>query len=253
MGTDWYDSTATLGWLAGITSRVRLLSHVMVVAHRHPLRTAKELATLDVLSGGRLIIGAGAGHVPEEYRTIAGDFDRRGAETDEALSALAVALVDEFPTLPGTRWPAEGLGVAPRPVQQPRPPIWIGGSTRPALRRAARYGDGWLPQGTPRAQMPGQIAELRRWRDELRGGAPLDIGMVVEPIYLTGPGTGVHDGWDLAPTVLTGGPDEVTASLRQVAQMGVNHLLVRFMARGATELCDQIAAFGELVGPSIDG
>ena len=89
---------------------------------------------------------------------------------------LAVAFTDEFPTLPGPRWPVAGMGVAPRPVQQPRPPIWIGGSSKAAIRRTAALGDGWLPQGTPRKDLPGQIAELRRLRDELRGGAPLDIG-----------------------------------------------------------------------------
>lgn len=253
MGTTWYDTTATLGWLAGLTSRVRLLSHVLIVAHRHPLRTAKEMATLDLLSGGRLIIGVGAGHVPEEYETIAGDFHRRGRETDEAVSGLAMALVEEFPTLPGPRWPASTLGVAPRPLQVPRPPIWVGGSSPAALRRAAVYGDGWLPQGTPRAEMAGQIAELRRLREEHRAGAPIDIGMVVEPLYLTGPGTGGDEAWGLPPTVLSGSPDQVVASLLDVTAMGVNQLLLRFMARSVHELCDQIAAFGELVGPSIDG
>ena len=79
MGTVWYDTTATLGWLAGLTSRVRLLSHVLVLAQRHPLRAAKELSTLDLLSGGRLIVGVGAGHVPEEYELLTGGFERARA------------------------------------------------------------------------------------------------------------------------------------------------------------------------------
>lgn len=249
MGTVWYDTVATLGWLAGITSRARLLSHVLVLAQRHPLRAAKELATVDLLSDGRLIVGVGAGHVLEEYELLAGGFDHRGRDTDEAVAALAVALAEEFPELPGPRWPASGMGVAPRPVQQPRPPIWIGGSSAPAIRRTALLGDGWLPQGTPRRQLPEQIDQLRRWRDELRGGAPLDIGTIAEPIYLNGPGTGGDAGWEQPGWVLTGGPDAVAASLRQLVEMGVNHLQVRFMARSAGELCDQVAAFGEQVGP----
>ena len=145
-------------------------------------------------------------------------------------------------------------GVAPRPVQQPRPPIWIGGSSRAAIRRTAALGDGWLPQGTPRRDLPGQIAELRRWRDELRGGAPLDIGTIAEPIYLTGGtgGTGGDAGWELPPFVLQGGPKPIAASLRELADMGVNHLQVRLMARSVDEQCDQIAAFGALVGPLLD-
>jgi probable F420-dependent oxidoreductase len=249
MGTVWYDTTATLGWLAGVTTSVRLLSHVLVLAQRHPLRAAKELATVDLLSGGRLIVGVGAGHVAEEYELLTGGFDQRGAHTDEAVTSLALALTEEFPRLPGPRWPASGMGVAPRPVQSPRPPIWIGGSSRPAIRRAAALGDGWLPQGTPRRELAAQIALLRRLREELRGGAPIDVGTIAEPIYLVGEGTGGDASWELPRFVVRGGPGEVAESLRELVSMGVDHLQVRFMARSAGELCDQTRAFGALVGP----
>ena len=161
MGTVWYDTTATLGWLAALTTNTHLLSHVLILAQRHPLRAGKELATLDHLSGGRLIVGVGAGHVPEEYELLTGDFEARGRHTDEAVSALARCLTEEFPDLPGPRFPAHDMGVAPRPVRQPRPPIWIGGSSPAAIRRTAAFGDGWLPQGTRRRDLPGQIARLR--------------------------------------------------------------------------------------------
>src|SRR5580692_10160159 len=89
MGTIWYDTTATLGWLAALTTHTHLLSHVLILAQRHPLRAAKELSTLDALSGGRLIVGVGAGHVPEEYELLTGDFAQRGRHTDEAVAAPA--------------------------------------------------------------------------------------------------------------------------------------------------------------------
>src|ERR1700727_3457417 len=95
MGTIWYDTTATLGWLAALTTRTHLLSHVLVLAQRHPLRAAKELSTLDLLSGGRLIVGVGAGHVPEEYEVLTGQFAERGRHTEEAVSALALAFMTE--------------------------------------------------------------------------------------------------------------------------------------------------------------
>jgi probable F420-dependent oxidoreductase len=248
MGTTWYDTTATLGWLAALTSRTHLLSHVLILAQRHPLRAAKELSTLDHLSGGRLIVGVGSGHVPEEYELLTGGFAERGRHTDEAVSALALAFTTEFPTLPGPRFPASGLGIAPRPVRQPRPPIWIGGSSPAAIRRTAAYGDGWLPQGTRRRDLPGQIARLRQLRDELRGGAPVDIGTIVEPIHLT---LGLAD-WDLPGHVLQGGADEIASSLRELVDMGVNHLQVRFMARSVEEFCHQTAAFGAEVGPLLN-
>ena len=154
MGTIWYDTTATLGWLAALTTRTHLLSHVLILAQRHPLRAAKELSTLDALSGGRLIVGVGAGHVPEEYELFTGDFDERGRHTDEAVSALARCFTEEFPELSGPRFPVSDMGIAPRPVRQPRPPIWIGGSSPAAIRRTAAYGDGWLTQRTRRKDLP---------------------------------------------------------------------------------------------------
>ena len=248
MSTTWYDTTATLAWLAALTTRTHLLSHVLVLAQRHPLRTAKELSTLDLLSGGRLIVGVGAGHVPEEYELFTGGFADRGRHTDEAVSALARCFTDEFPVLPGPRFPARDMGLRPRPVRAPRPPIWIGGSSPAALRRTAAFGDGWLPQGTRRRDLPGQIARIRELRDELRGGAPLDIGTIVEPLYLTTGGSG----WDLPGWVLQGTADQVAESLRELVDMGVNHLQVRFMARSAEEWCHQTARFGAEVGPLLN-
>lgn len=250
MGTTWYDTVATLGWIAGFTEHVRLLSHVLVLPQRHPLRTAKEMATLDLLSGGRVLVGVGAGHVPEEYALFGGDFSRRGRDTDEAVVALAAALRDEFPVLPGPRWAVSGMGVSPRPVQTPRPPIWVGGSSMPAIRRAAALGDGWLPQGTPRAELPGQIQMLRQFRSELRQDAPMDIGTIAEPLYLVGDGVGDAK-WELPAAVVRGGPDVLAHSLRGLVAMGVDHVQVRFACRSADELCDQMAGFAESVVPLV--
>jgi len=248
MGTVWYDTTATLGWLAGLTHRVHLLSHVLILAQRHPLRAAKELSTLDLLSGGRLIVGVGAGHVPEEYELLTGGFDERGRHTDEAVSALARCFTDEFPELPGPRFAARDMGLGPRSARVPRPPIWIGGSSPAAIRRTAAFGDGWLPQGTPRRDLPGQIARLRELRAELRGGAPIDIGTIAEPIHLRSGGAG----WDLPAWVNSGGAEEVAEPLRELVAMGVNHLQVRFMARSADEFAEQTARFGVEVGPLLN-
>jgi probable F420-dependent oxidoreductase len=248
MGTIWYDTTATLGWLAALTTRTHLLSHVLILAQRHPLRAAKELSTLDALSGGRLIVGVGAGHVPEEYEIFTGGFAERGRHTDEAVAALARCFTEEFPELPGPRFPARDMGIGPRPVRKPRPPIWIGGSSAAAIRRTAAYGDGWLPQGTPRKELPGQIARLRELRQEFRAGAPIDIGTIVEPIHLRSGGSD----WELPGWVLSGGAEQVAEPLRELVAMGVNHLQVRFMARSAEEFCEQTARFGAEVGPLLN-
>lgn len=247
MSTTWYDTTATLGWLAGVTSTIRLLSHVYIAALRHPLRAAKELATLDVLSGGRIIVGVGAGHVVEEFEIMGADFEQRGALLDEAVDGIVAGLTEEFPTLPGPTWPARDLGVSPRPVQQPRPPIWVGGSSMPALRRAAARGDGWLPQTPKRSDMAVLVPKLLAMREELRPGEPIAVGALGGPIYV-GDAT-----WELPRGTVAGGAGQLAESLSEWAAMGVSHVQVRFPSRSADELCDQIVAFGEQVAPLLPG
>ncbi len=243
MGTIWYDTVATLGWLAGLTSTVRLLSHVYVAALRHPLRAAKELATLDVLSGGRLIIGVGAGHVAEEFSLLDRDFEARGALMDEAIDGIVGALTEEFPHLRGPKWPASDLGVAPRPVQRPRPPVWVGGSSPAAIRRAATRGDGWLPQSAKRGEMPGQIARLMELREQVRQGEPIDIGALAGVFHVGNPS------WDLPKGTVAGSAEKIAQNLSELKDMGVSHMQLRFPSRSVNEFCDQLAAFGEEVRP----
>nr|WP_245659205.1 LLM class F420-dependent oxidoreductase [Streptomyces ochraceiscleroticus] len=244
MSTVWYDPVATLAHLAAVTEHVRLLSHVAVVGLRHPLLTAKQYATLDALSGGRLILGVGAGHVQEEFEALGVDFERRGAVLDETLDALKTALgPEEFPEFAGERFSFEGLGQAPRPVQTPRPPLWVGGSSPAAVRRAAERGDGWLPQGDRRDRLPGQIARLRALREKAGVREPLVIGAIAEPLYVGEPG------WDTGKWTLTGPPERIADSLREYAAIGVHQLQIRFRSRSRAELTDQMAAFGADVAP----
>jgi probable F420-dependent oxidoreductase len=243
MSTVWYDPVATLAFLAGVTERVRLLSHVAVVGLRHPLATAKQYATLDHLSGGRLVLGVGAGHVQEEFEALGVDFDRRGAVLDESVDALRAALgPDEFPEHHGKLYDFEGLGQRPRPAQE-HVPVWVGGSSPPAVRRAALKGDGWLPQGDPRDRLPAQIGRIRRLREEAGVERPLVVGAITEPLYVGEPG------WDVGRRTLTGTPDALAESLRAYRAMGVQQIQVRFRCRGRSELVDQMGVFGAEVGP----
>ncbi|MFI1924665.1 MULTISPECIES: LLM class F420-dependent oxidoreductase [unclassified Streptomyces] len=243
MSTVWYDPVATLAHLAAVTDRVRLLAHVAVVGLRHPLLTAKQYATLDHLSGGRLILGVGAGHVREEFEALGVDFERRGAVLDETIDALRAALgPDEFPSHHGKSYDFEGLGQRPRPVQA-RVPLWVGGSSPAAVRRAALKGDGWLPQGDPRDRLPAQIETLRRLRGD---DAPLTVGAITEPLYVGAPG------WEVGRRTLTGPPEVLAESLRAYGAMGVHQIQVRFRCRSRTELTDQIGLFGAEVGPLLD-
>lgn len=234
MSAVWYDTVATLGWLAAQTTTTRLLSSVFNVTYRHPLVTANSFATLDRLSGGRTILGVGAGHVVKEFAALDVDFGSRGAATDEALRVIDVALREGV---------VGEVSIEPRAVQQPRPPIWVGGGAPAAVRRAARHADGWLPQGTPLDQMPPLVDLYRSERGDDTG----DIGAISEWIYVGDPS------WDLGRPAVTGTPEQIAEVLRKWAAVGVNHLQVRFPSRSASELVDQVTAFGTTVGPLLAG
>ena len=240
MSTTWYEPISTLGFLAGHTTRARLMTNVFVGPYRHPLQTAKAFATLDTLSDGRVILGMGAGHVEKEFDALGLPFAERGRLLDDAVEGVKEAWRGEF-----TGSGDDAVGMRPRPVQQPRPPIWIGGSSRPALRRVAERGDGWIPQGTPRKKMPDSIDYLRAHRDRARPGAQPEIGVITEAMYVGEPD------WEVARGTITGPPEKLADSMNEYGAMGVSHLQVRFQSRSIDELCDQIERFGAEVGPHL--
>lgn len=246
MSTVWYDTVATLGFLAAATKNVRLMSYVYIAPYRHPLATAKAFATLDALSGGRVIVGVGAGHLQGEFETLGIDFTKRGRLLDEAIDVINAAFENEYPDHDGPTWHVHDRGLRPRPVQQPRPPIWVGGSTKAALRRAAERGDGWLPQGAPEMGMPAAIEYIRTQRAKVRGDAPIEIGMNAPWMYVGKPL------FEVPPNTRHGSGEELAASLRELKKMDVSHTGVRFRSRSCDELVDQIHAFGSDVAPLLN-
>lgn len=246
MGPTWYDTVATLAWLAAQTQRVRLVSHVAVLAYRHPLVTAKAWCTLDALSGGRAVLGVGAGHVEGEFAVLGADFAGRGRQLDEAIDVVRAAFLDGRPVATGPTWPVEGMSVSPRPAQVGGPPIWIGGSSPAALRRVVERGDGWLPQGPPAQGMRAAVAELRERTEERRPGVRLDLGALAATMYVGQPA------WDVGERTVAGFPEELAASLARLVDTGVDHVQVRFRSRSADELCEQVERFGAEVWPLVE-
>jgi alkanesulfonate monooxygenase SsuD/methylene tetrahydromethanopterin reductase-like flavin-dependent oxidoreductase (luciferase family) len=234
MSTFWQDCIGTLSWLAGITARTNLLSHAYVLPYRHPLVAAKQFATLDYLSGGRAIVGIGAGHVEPEFERLGVDFHRRGRLVDERLPVLKDALEHEW---------VDGYGASPRPVQEPRPPVWVAGSSPAAIDRAARLADGWLPQGPSDHSMVTRLLDARARHG--RADEPLAIGHVVPWLYVGSPA------WDVPEGSLVGAGAMLAEQILEGTADGVNQLQVRFRARGVDELCDQMVAFASDVAPAL--
>jgi probable F420-dependent oxidoreductase len=245
MQTTWYDTVATLAWIAALTTNVRVMSHVYVMSYRHPLHTAKSFMTLDELSGGRAILGVGAGHLGGEFDLLGLDFAERGRVTDDAIDVVRAALSEEYPDIDSPRYGhVHDAGMAPRPRQSPLP-IWVGGSSKAALRRAAQRGDGWLPQGTPRDEMPSQIRFLLEERKQALGDQPIDLGTISEFLYVGDPS------WEVGDQTLRGDPEQIVERLNEFGAMGVSHLQVRFRNRSLQELLDQMDAFHTDVAPHL--
>ncbi|HEY2998890.1 MAG TPA: LLM class flavin-dependent oxidoreductase, partial [Acidimicrobiales bacterium] len=219
----------------------RLLSHVLALPYHHPLEVAKAFATLDRLSGGRAIVGVGAGHVEAEFALLGVDFAARGDYVESALPALRAALDDEYPALAGAAWGLDGsAALAPRPVQE-SVPIWVGGSSPVAVRRAAQYGDGWLPQGIRPGDLPGVVERLRRLRAEAGRPERFDVGANLG-CYVGAPT------WDVGRTYV-GEPAVIAEAFRPWVAAGANQLQVRFRSRDRAELVDQVERFGAEVAP----
>jgi probable F420-dependent oxidoreductase len=141
--TPFLDSLSTLLFVAACTERVQLGTSICVLPTRNPVITAKELATLDVLSNGRLVFGVGAGWWAEEFAVLGVPFENRGSRLEEYIRLVKALWTEENPSFHGRFWQIEDVGFAPKPVQKPHPPIWVGGGVDAALRRAGRLGDAW--------------------------------------------------------------------------------------------------------------
>jgi probable F420-dependent oxidoreductase len=229
-GTVWYDAAVTLGFLAAATESVRLLSHVVVVPYRHPLVVAKAFATLDHLSDGRAILGVGCGHLKPEFRTLGVSYEERGAITDEYLQAIRIAWENESATFSGRFVQFRDVTVAPRPRQRPRPPIWVGGNSRAAVRRAVHYGDAWIPWMLMPAEFAELVAFARRSQNSGRR-APLEC---------------------VAPLTI-GADDDAAAIAAQVEAWraaGADSFHVGFSHRSLDHLLERMRLFAEAAGLS---
>ncbi|MFB3119863.1 MAG: LLM class F420-dependent oxidoreductase [Stenotrophomonas maltophilia] len=141
----FYEPISTLGWLAGITQRIEIGTTVLILPYRSVLETARACANIDQLSGGRFILGVGIGWAEQEFQALGVPYHQRGAMTNEYLEALRILWSQDVATFEGRFVSFKEVNTAPRPVQSPAPPIWVGGASDAALRRAVLWGDAWHP------------------------------------------------------------------------------------------------------------
>jgi len=160
-GKIFYEPLVTLSYIASQTKTIKLGTSVIVLPYRNPVVFAKSISTLDVLSGGRVIIGIGAGWLKKEFQALGTNYEERGKITDEYLELMNELYTSESPAFNGNYFNISDISFNPKPLQKPHPPIWVGGSSKNALKRAVKYGNGWHAVGSTPEEIKDKIEELK--------------------------------------------------------------------------------------------
>lgn len=244
---EYWDQLTTLSYIAGITNKIRLLTSVLVLPHRSPVLTAKMLSTIDVLSEGRLIIGCGVGWMREEFEAIgAPPYEDRGAVGNEYLRVFKELWTNDDPSFEGKYCSFSDITFAPKPVQKPHPPLWIGGESPPALRRAAELGDAWYPIcSNPRFPV-GTFVQLANYMEKVRENArridrnPSEIDFAYNVNWNNEIESQVVNG---ERRLLTGTPNQVSDDLKKLQDMGVRHLTLNLQGNTIDETLSRMDRF----------
>ncbi len=246
-----FDPLITLGVAAGATRRVLLGTTVLIVPYRNPVVTAKMVSTLDALSGGRVVLGIGAGWVAAESAMLGLPFAERGAMTDEYLRAMRELWTSPSPSFAGKYTQFDDLVFEPKPIQKPHPPIWVGGHSKAALRRAVEVGAAWHPINRPPDELRAGRAELARL-SATRGRATPPAITLRNDVRIQGAGQSTPISTH-AGRVLAGEPAALADRIRELGDCGVEHLVCEFLAADGTELEAQMGEFADGVRPLLTG
>lgn len=220
-GTVYWDPLATLSFVAARTSSVRLVTNVLVLGYHHPLEIAKRFGTLDVLSGGRLVLGVGVGSLEAEFDLLGAPFADRGARADDHLRALRASLGSDVPEYSGPYYRFSGMTVLPHAVQS-HVPIWVGGRSGRSLRRAVELADGWMPMAMPRAQLTGLLDRHDR---------PPGFEVVLSPPEPLDP---------------LSAPDRARALVERMASLGATTVNATFVHSSLAHYLEQLEALTKL-------
>lgn len=215
-GSTYWDPAVTLSFLAARTSRIRLVTAVLVLGYHHPLEIAKRYGTLDRVSGGRVILGVGVGSLAEEFALLGAEWADRGSRADDAIRALRASLSTTTPAYEGQYYRYDSVTLDPCAVQ-PRVPIWVGGRTRRSLRRAATLADGWTPFGLGAGELANMLAAV-------------DLPDEFDVVLPCGP---------LDPL---GDPDDTRRRLATRRDIGATAATCTVVAESADHYCDQLGA-----------
>jgi probable F420-dependent oxidoreductase len=251
-GMPFMDQFTCLAYVAGMTKNVKLGTAVNLLPLRHPLAVAKTVATLDVLSGGRSILGVAAGWLAEEFDALGIEFKDRGKMLDEGLDVLREIWTKPNASFDGRFYQFHDVAAYPQPQQKPYPPIWVGGHTKPVMRRAARIGDRWLPPlfGTTPQSLAEAYSHVRDMAEEY--GRPREaVGLALRVLVdlreepdLTGPET---------RGAVLGPPSKLAEVLASYIEVGVGHFVMLPQARTLADVQRTVDLIAKDVIPQVRG
>jgi probable F420-dependent oxidoreductase len=225
-GQSIYEPLIVLAYLAAVTRRVMLGTSVYLLPLRSPLLAARQAVSLDRLSAGRLVLGVGAGWLESEFAAVGVPYRQRGRRTDEAIAMLKSLCAED------------GAGFLPKPVQRPHPPLWIGGRSEAAIRRAARAGDAWHPSHLTVDELRRQIPVLRA-ECERAGRPPDDVAVTTRRKLVRTPTDDER--------ALHGDAGTIAATVAELEQVGVSHLVVELPGASEGELLENLDWFAREV------
>jgi probable F420-dependent oxidoreductase len=239
-----------LAFMSAVTKKVQLGISVAVMPYRHPLYTARVATSIDKLSHGRLILGVGIGWMAEEFEALGIDFRKRGAMGNEQLEIFNMLWKSDKPSYHGKHYNFDPVSVSPKPVQEPRFPIWSGGESEAAQKRAARYADAWFSYFVKISaeDMAAKYANVQKFAAEHRDPslAPVQL-CCCRPVEITEKPVPQRD------DTLEGTPDQLIAAIKKFKDIGVQHMALQFMVGRWPERKAKIDRFAKGVMPALKG
>jgi probable F420-dependent oxidoreductase len=255
---DYYEAVTLLAFLAAATTRVRLVTNVLIVPYRDPIVTAKMLACIDTLSKGRVTLGVGVGWMKEEFEALGiPPFAERGKVTDEYIRAFKEIWSSETPTFKGDHVSFGNISVAPKPAQKGGLPIWVGGESPPALRRAAQLGDAWYPVGNnPKFPLDtvdrfAKAATALKRLTEAAGRKPDAVALsYFSSAYTDSETAKATDG---SRHAFTGTQDDILDDLNRFAEIGLANISLNFRSASLDEMLTRMDRFAAKIRPRFKG
>ena len=239
---------ATMGVLVGATKRVKIGTAVLVMPYRNPVLLARMLATLDVFSNGRIILGAGVGWMAEEFAALDSfDFAKRGRVTDEYLEIFKVICEGGKVSYQGETYQFDPVYSYPPSVQRPHPPILVGGTSKPALRRVARLADGWMSVGLSPEKLSERLGLLRGYCEEQ--GRRYDDLQLYHKLFINIDNAQEAKGGGREPG--TGSAQEIADDFKRIKDLGYRGFIIRYRGEDSAEQQKQISRFAAEIAPKI--